>query len=59
MDEIVFSEYEIICETEDCPNGGHRICIEAPDVDPNFICGVCGNPITNVTKLDTPPNSVA
>ena len=59
MDDIILANYVITCHTDNCGNGGQLISIQAPDVDPNFICGVCSQPISNVTKLDTPPNSVA
>jgi hypothetical protein len=54
MDDITLSSYEVTCRTENCWNNGHTIPMQAPSVDPNFICGVCNQPITDVTKLDTP-----
>jgi hypothetical protein len=48
MDEIEFKEYTVTCETSNCGNFGHAIPLQAPVENPNFICGVCKQPITNV-----------
>lgn len=45
-----FKEYTVTCETEDCVNKSIAITMLAPIVDPFFICGPCGQNITNVVN---------
>jgi hypothetical protein len=48
MDEIEYKEYTVTCETSDCGNSGYAITMQAPVENPNFICGVCRQQITNI-----------
>jgi hypothetical protein len=59
MDDIILANYVVVCHTENCSNNGNRIAIQAPTVDPNFICGVCNQPITDATNTDTVPDPAA
>jgi hypothetical protein len=43
-----FKEYTVTCETAECENKDIAITMLAPIIDPFFICGPCGQPITNV-----------
>lgn len=52
MENIIFANYKVICETLNCGNADVLINIEAPAENPNFICGVCAQPITNIEKVD-------
>lgn len=46
--EFEFKQYTVTCKTEDCGNKDIAIPIDAPVVNPLFICGVCGQSITSV-----------
>lgn len=48
MDEIEFKDYTVTCETDGCENTNIPITLPAPTVNPYFICGACGQNITNV-----------
>ena len=48
--EIEFKEYTVTCKTVNCENKNIKIVLLAPTVDPFFICGVCGQTITNVVE---------
>lgn len=52
-EEIVFIDYAVTCETFGCGNAGFTIPVQAPQVDPYFICGVCNQQITNYAIIDT------
>lgn len=45
-----FSTYTVTCTTAGCGNGGIPIDVQAPSENPNFICGVCMQPITSIEK---------
>lgn len=47
MDE--FTPYKVTCHTEGCGNGEQAIDVLALGTDPLVICGVCSEPITDVT----------
>jgi hypothetical protein len=41
----------VTCRTAGCSNGTIPITVIVPDVpDPFVICGVCGQPITDITQ---------
>lgn len=48
MDELEYADFIVICHTNDCLNA--EIPIQAPSIKdgPQFICGVCGQSITDV-----------
>jgi hypothetical protein len=48
MEELEFKEYTVTCHTLECGNGELAITLLAPVTDPYFICGVCGQVITDV-----------
>jgi hypothetical protein len=43
-----FKEYTVTCHTDGCGNAEAAITLLAPIVDPNFVCGVCGQAITDI-----------
>jgi hypothetical protein len=49
--EIIYSEYNVTCRTENCGNSGFTIEVSAPDENPVVVCGVCANKITEVIRL--------
>ena len=51
MDELAMAYYLVTCETPSCGNSDHAINIPAPAVDPYFVCGVCGQQITNIQSV--------
>lgn len=51
MDDISLSDYIVTCETANCHNATVPIPISAPSENPNFICGVCGHPITSIETV--------
>lgn len=51
MDEIAVSEYVVTCETSTCDNATIPIPISAPSENPNFVCGVCSQPITSIETV--------
>lgn len=44
-----FTTFTVTCHTVDCGNGQQAIEVLAPETDPLVICGVCSEPITDVT----------
>jgi hypothetical protein len=48
MSEVEFKEYTVTCKTQNCQNAEIAIKIMAPVINPNFICGPCGQAITHV-----------
>lgn len=53
MDEILFSNYLVMCHTKGCDNAGFSIEIQAAAENPNVICGVCSQAITNLSPSVT------
>lgn len=51
-EEISFIDYAVTCETVGCGNGMIAIPVQAPEVNPYFICGACNEQITNYTTID-------
>jgi hypothetical protein len=52
--EILYSEYIVTCETENCGNSGFTIEVKAPADNPIIICGICSARITDVSpKTDS------
>jgi hypothetical protein len=47
MDEL--TTFTVTCHTAGCGNGEQPIEVLAPGTDPLVICGVCSEPITDVT----------
>lgn len=39
----------LTCHTEGCGNAGESIALDVPDTVAAYVCGVCGQPITDVT----------
>lgn len=55
--EILYSEYNVTCETENCGNFGFTIEVNAPAENPIIICGICSARITDVLpKTDSENN---
>ena len=54
MDDIILANYVITCHTDNCGNGGQQIAIQAPEVEPNFVCGVCNQTITDFSQVSRP-----
>lgn len=49
-EEPTFRTVAATCRTADCENTGRPITLDVPDVaDPAVVCGVCGQPITDIT----------
>lgn len=48
MIEEEFKDYTVTCHTEGCVNAEIAIPIPAPIVNPTFICGGCGQGITDI-----------
>ncbi len=42
-------DYSASCDFMVCPNGGVVLDLKIPGDFPNILCGVCDNPITEVT----------
>lgn len=51
---IDVKDYEVVCKTKDCENGGIKIVVKASTVDPYIICGVCEQQITDITPVAAP-----
>ena len=51
-EELVFIAYLVTCETAGCGNGMIPIPVQAPEINPYFICGVCNQQITNYSIID-------
>jgi hypothetical protein len=47
--EIVYANYNVTCETENCSNGEIELKIQAPKENPYIVCGVCGIQITKIS----------
>ena len=43
-----FAKFDATCHTENCGNAEATISIDAIADEPNVVCGVCGNKITDV-----------
>jgi predicted RNA-binding Zn-ribbon protein involved in translation (DUF1610 family) len=50
--EMETKTWILTCETQDCENSGIPIPLETPAT--YFICGPCGNQITNFTEAQQP-----
>lgn len=48
MDE--FKNYTVTCRVAGCGNTGASITLLAPIINPQFICGVCGQQITDIVS---------
>lgn len=48
MDEIKFKDYTVTCKTNGCMNKDIPITLPAPEINPNFVCGPCGQSITDI-----------
>ena len=52
------NDYTATCHTPDCGNNGVPIPVQWDDAwgpGPNVSCGVCGQPITDVTPTEATP----
>lgn len=47
--EPVIVTKTLTCHTEDCANAGIPIALDVPETVDAYACGVCGQPITDVT----------
>lgn len=43
-----YSLRPVTCHTQGCGNAGKPVEVYVPDKDPQVICGVCGQPITDI-----------
>lgn len=49
-EEPTFRLVTVTCETDGCANAGHAIPLHVADEpNPAVVCGVCGQPITDIT----------
>jgi hypothetical protein len=48
MPEFQASNYEVMCEINECINYNVKIIVVADASNPHVICGPCGNEITHV-----------
>jgi len=52
MEELEYANFIVVCHTKDCLNA--EMSIEAPSVkdNPQFMCGVCSQSITDVIPAE-------
>lgn len=53
IDDIVWVDFVVECEQENCDNSGAQIIVTAPET-PHIICGVCGQQIDKFSKITDP-----
>ena len=51
MDENLYEEFDVTCETEDCENAGFTLRVWAEKERPQVVCGPCGVVITHVVPV--------
>ena len=50
MINSVMNKFNVVCHTDGCENKDIVILVDADGDEPTVICGVCSQPITDVTK---------
>ena len=51
MENVEYTKYVVTCKTKDCGNFNIAIEIDAPVVEPQFLCGVCSQQIIDFVLI--------